>query len=321
MNTIRAAAGILAAGLWAAEALAATFPQSPVHLVVPYSAGGNTDIGARLVAQGMSEQLDQPVVVENRPGANTAVGSAMVAKSRPDGYTLLFTTISLAVNPHLYPDLSYDTKRDFTPVAWATISPLLLVTNPALPADTLAEFIDYLKTHPGTPYGSSGSGGSMHLATELFRYQTKTDALHVPYKGEGPVLVDLIGGRVKFAFASPSSATEHVKSGAIKALAIGGPERYTLLPDVPTAAEAGLPGFSGYTWCVVMAPAGTPADVVNRLNAAVNHALHDPKINDRLLQLGFNPVMDSTPATTARHIEDETAKWGALIRKTGMTAQ
>jgi tripartite-type tricarboxylate transporter receptor subunit TctC len=295
------------------------YPSRSIRLVVPFAAGGNTDLGARLLAQGLSPELRQSVMVDNRLGAGTIVGTEEVARAKPDGYTLLLTTIAYAVNPSLNKNLPYDSQKDLVPIAYVVSSPALLLVHPSVPAQNIPQLVDYLKKNPGTPYGSAGNGSAMHLHGEFFRMLTSTAVTHIPYKGESPALNDLLAGRTKFHFGGIASSAQYVKSGALRALAIGSRQRSPLLPDVPTAKEAGLPDLQVYTWSVVFAPAGTPPAIVNRLNAAINKVAANPETAAKLIALGFEPIANSTPESAARFVADETAKWGEVVKRGHIT--
>ncbi len=299
----------------ASSARADDYPSRPINLICPYAAGGATDLTVRVLAQALSKEIGQSVIVENRVGANTVIGTQAVAAARPDGYTLLMQTISFAVNASLVKKLPYDTNTAFKPVALVAINPLVLVVNPKVPAKTLPEFIQYLKDNPNTPYSSSGTGGAMHLAAELFEIDSGTKALHVPYRGESPAVNDLLAGTVSFTFGSFAVMGENFKAGTLRPIAVLGPKRSPLAPDLPTAIEAGLPDYTAYTWNAVLAPAGVPDAVVAKLNAAINRAMSDPAVIRKLSDMGFGPVSDSTPASTAAYIKDEIAKWKAVVDK------
>lgn len=299
-------------------AMAADFPNAPIHMVIPFAAGGNTDIAGRLISKALSEELGQPVVIENKAGAGTRVATAYMTKAKPDGYTLMMTTIAIAVNPHLDKNPKYNYRNDFEPVASVFLNPLILTANPSVSASTLPAFVDWLKANKQTPYGSAGNGSAMHLAGEAFRQYTNTDVMHVPYGGESKVLVDLMGGQVLFAFTGVASSAEYIKSGKLKGIAYAGPNRSPLMPDLPTAKEQGLTDFTAYTWGVVLAPKGTPSDVVNKLNAALNIALKKPEVQQRLIELGFEPIADSTPQSTDKFIVEETQKWGKVVGNSGL---
>ena len=300
---------------------AADYPVKQIRLVVPFAAGGNTDIAARLLATGLTAELKQAVYVENKAGAGTAVGTEDVARSPADGYTLLFTTVGLAVNPSLYKSLRYDAKRDFAPVAHVVSSSPVILMHPSVPAANLAEFISYAKAKGPLSYGSAGVGSAMHLHAEQFRIETGLTVTHVPYRGEGPALVDLLAGRTQFHFGSISSASQYIESGALKALAVVSAKRSPLLPKVPTAIEAGVPGFVTSTWGVILVPAGTSPEIIQTLNKAINRVIAIPANFARFIELGFEPLTNSTPASTAQFIDAETQYWAGLIKKLGITAE
>ena len=302
-------------------AQAAEYPVEQIRLVVPFAVGGNTDIAARLLAQGLATELKQPVYVDNKAGAGTAFGTEEVARSPADGYTLLFTTVGLAVNPSLYKSLRYDAKRDFAPVAHVVTSSPVILMHPSVPATTLAEFLKYAKTNGPLSYGSAGVGSAMHLHGEQFRIETGLTVTHVPYRGEGPALVDLLAGRTQFHFGSISSASQYIDSGALKALAVVSAKRSPLLPKVPTAIEAGVPGFVTTTWGVILVPKGTPTEVIELLNTTINRVMAMPANFARFIELGFEPLTNSTPASTALFIEAETQYWAELIKKLGIKAE
>jgi tripartite-type tricarboxylate transporter receptor subunit TctC len=263
--------GSLVLMLLAPLALAQAYPSKPLHLIVPFPPGGPTDIVGRLVAQKLSEGLGQPVVVENRAGAGGTVGSAAAAKAPADGYTLLYgSTSTLAIAPSLYRDLAYDPRTAFAPISLVSRGPILVAVNASVPARTLKEFIDLAKKAPGKlSYGSAGSGTPPHLAGELFKTVAEVDLLHVPYKGGAPAINDLVGGQVQAIFEGQVALLPHLKSGRVRALAITGDKRDPALPDVPTAGEAGLPKYDAHFWSGLVAPAGTPAEAIGRLNAPV----------------------------------------------------
>ncbi len=309
--------------LWFAglSAQAADYPVKQIRLVVPFAAGGNTDIAARLLAQGLTADLKQTVYVDNKVGAGTAVGTEDVARSPADGYTLLFTTVGLAVNPSLYKNLRYDAKRDFSPVAHVVSSSPVILMHPSIPAANLSEFLTYAKAKGPLSYGSAGVGSAMHLHAEQFRIETGLTVTHIPYRGEGPALVDLVAGRTQFHFGSIASASQFIDSGALKALAVVSAKRSPLLPKVPTAIEAGVPGFVTSTWGVILVPAGTSPAVIQTLNEAINRVMALPENFARFIELGFEPLSNSTPASTGQFIDTETQYWATLIKKLGITAE
>jgi tripartite-type tricarboxylate transporter receptor subunit TctC len=290
-----------------------------VKIVVPWAPGGSTDILARVVAEQLRQSLGQPFIVENRPGASGNLGSDVVAKAAPDGYTLLFTTLAHSANPSIYPKLPYDGVKDFQPVAMVSTNDFVLVTNPDIEAGDLKALVALLKQNPGRlDYSSAGVGSAMHLAGELFKNVAGVDAVHVPYRGEGPALNDLLGRRISFSFHGVSTTADHIKSGTVRAIAVTGPTRSPLLPETPTMQEAGLPMYEAYTWAVVLAPAGTPREIVDRLNAAINTVVKQPRTQQRFRELGFEIVTDSTPETTAAHIKREEEKWAPIIKASGI---
>lgn len=310
-----------AAVLATAAARAEDYPKRPIRLVVPFSAGGNTDVSARLLADGLSDVLGQQVMVENKVGAGATIGTDVVAKAAPDGYTLLFTTLAHSANPSIYPKLPYDGVKDFQPVAMVSTNDFVLVTNPDVAAADLNALVALLKQKPGSlDYSSAGVGSAMHLAGELFKNVAGVDAVHVPYRGEGPALNDLLGKRISFSFHGVSTTADHIKGGTVRAIAVTGPTRSPLLPETPTMKEAGLPNYEAYTWSVVLAPAGTPRDIVDRLNTAINSVVRQPRTQQRFRELGFEIVTDSTPESTAAHIKREEDKWAPIIKASGIRA-
>lgn len=296
----------------------AGYPTKPVRLVVPFPAGGTTDILARAVAQKLSETWGQQVIVDNRPGAGGNIGSEVVAKSVPDGYTLMMGTVGThAINPSLYARMPYDHVKDFAPVILVAGVPNVLVVNPSLPVKSVQELIAYGKAHPGAlNFASSGNGTSIHLSGELFRTMTGVEMTHVPYKGSAPALTDLVGGQVQLMFDNLPSSLAFIKAGKLRALAVTSAERSTALPDVPTLAESGLKGFEASSWFGVLAPAGTPSDIVTKINAAVASWLATPEARDRLAGQGALAAGGS-PGAFAKHIGDETAKWQKVVKASG----
>jgi len=315
--TRRVLAAGLALMLCCAPALA-QYPDKPVKLVVPFPPGGPTDVFARVLSAALSEQLGQQVIIENKGGAGGTVGTEQVAKAKPDGYTLLFGTAAThGINVSLYDQLPYDPLKDFELVALAGLVPMVLLVSPEQPR-TLPELIAKLKADKGkSSYASSGNGTTNHLAGELFKTRAGVEATHVPYRGSGPALQDLMGGRVTFMFDSFGTSLEQIKAGKLHAVVIMADKRSQARPDVPTAAEAGLADFVGGTWNIVAVPAGTPKPIVDRLNAAINKALVSPTVAERLQQLGIEAVTDSTPASTRAFVTAEIAKWRDVIRAAG----
>jgi len=310
---------LAAAGL--AVANAADYPARPVTLIVPYPAGGGNDVIARLVAAKMSQNLGQPIVIENRGGAGSTIGTRDVARSAPDGYTLLIATSSLAINPSLYPDVAYDPKKDFAPIGLIATSPNFVLVNPAVPAHLIAELIALAKKDPGKlDFASTGTGTSTHLAALLFAMMADVKFTAVPYKGVAPAHYRPSGGQVALMFCPMASVVGQVRGGNLRAIAVTGARRSPLFPDVPTVAEAGLPGFAAELHYGLVAPAGTPPEAIAKLNAALNNALADGDIRQRLAADGTE-VLPGTPEAYAADIAGEEAKWGAIIKQTGVTAQ
>ena len=309
--------GALAA-LVATAALAQTYPSKPIRIVVPFPAGGTTDVLARAVAQKLTESLGQAVVVDNRPGAGGNIGAELVAKSPPDGYTLLMGTVGThAINPGLYPKMPYDHVKDFAPVILVAGVPNVLVVNPALPFNSVKELIAYAKANPGKlNFASSGNGTSIHLSGELFKTMADVQIMHVPYKGSSPALQDLVGGQVQIMFDNLPSSLALIKAGKLKALAVTSLARAAALPDVPTLAESGLPGFEASSWFGLLAPAGTPQPVIAKLNADVAKWLASPEAREKLLAQGAIAA-GGTPEDFAKHIAAETAKWQKVVKDSG----
>ncbi|MEO8347027.1 MAG: tripartite tricarboxylate transporter substrate binding protein [Betaproteobacteria bacterium] len=299
-------------------AWAQAYPSKPIRIVVPFPAGGTTDVLARAVAQKLNESLGQPAVVDNRPGAGGNIGAELVAKSAPDGYTLLMGTVGThAINPSLYPRMPYDHVRDFAPVILVAGVPNVLVINPGLPVNSVQELIAYAKANPGKlNFASSGNGTSIHLSGELFRTMAGVQMTHVPYKGSAPALQDLVGGQVQLMFDNLPSSLALIKAGKLKALAVTSLARAAALPDVPTLAESGLPGFEASSWFGLLAPAGTPPAAIATLNADVAKWLASPDARERLLAQGAIAA-GGTPEDFARHIAAETAKWQKVVKESG----
>jgi tripartite-type tricarboxylate transporter receptor subunit TctC len=314
----RRCTAIALAATMAAAAWAQPYPTKPIRIVVPFPAGGTTDVLARAAAQRLTETLGQPAVVDNRPGAGGNIGAELVAKAAPDGYTLLMGTVGThAINPSLYPKMPYDHVRDFAPVILVAGVPNVLVVNPALPVKSVQELIAYAKANPGrVNFASSGNGTSIHLSGELFKTMAGVQITHIPYKGSAPALMDLIGGQVQIMFDNLPSALPQIKAGKLKALAVTSRERAPALPDVPTMAESGLPGFEASSWFGLLAPAGTPQPIILKLNADVAKWVASPEAKEKLLAQGANAA-GGTPEDFARHIAAETAKWQKVVKESG----
>lgn len=305
----------------AGPAAAQDYPTKPIKLVVPFAAGGSTDIVARITAQKMSESIGQQVIVENRTGAGGNVGANSVAKSPPDGYTILMATISThALNSALFEKMPYDPIKDFEPISLLAVVPNVLVVHPSVPAKTVGELIALLKKNPGTyDYASSGIGTPLHLSGELFKSMANVEMTHIPYRGSGPALNDVIAGQVKVMFDNLPSSIGHIKQGTLRGLAVTTRERSPAAPDLPTMAEAGLPGYETYTWNALFAPAKTPKPIVDRLAAESRKAVADPGVKTRLAELSAVAV-GSDPATLGKHVEAELAKWAPIVKASGAKA-
>lgn len=308
----------LALGLLAATAgtavLAESFPDRSITMVVPFAAGGSTDVVARIVAQKMSDDLGQQVIVQNVAGAGGNLGAGNVARAEPDGYTILMGTVAThALNPLILKSTPYDAEKDFAPISLLVIVPNVLVVNPELPAKNVQELIALLKADPDKySYASSGNGTPLHLSGELFKSMAGVDMQHIPYKGAGPALNDVIGNQVPIMFDNLPSSSSHIKAGTLRALAVTTAERAPSFPDVPTIAESGISGYETYTWNALFAPANTPTDVVSRLNAAANKALTDPAVAERMKEFSAT-IVGSTPEELGTHVKAELAKWKPVV--------
>ncbi len=310
----------LAAALTTPAAQAA-YPERPIRWIVPFPAAGAMDNIARTLGEEMSQTLGQSIVVENRPGAGGNIGAELVARSPADGYTMLIVANGMAVNPALYRKLTYDPIKDFAPVSLLAVVPNVLVANKAkTSAKTVPEVIASAKSQPGKyTYASAGNGTSIHLAGELFTSMAGVELLHVPYKGSGPAVTDLLGGQVDYMFDSITSAKPHIDAGKLTAIAVTTSKRSATLPNVPTVAEAGLPGYELSPWFAAFVPAGTPPAVVETLHRAMVDALRKPAVQKRLAAIGAEPI-GSTPAELKQHLAKETDKWGKLLRARGIRA-
>ena len=316
-----AAVAISALTSGAALAQAEKYPNKPVKWIVPFPPAGAMDSIARTLGEQMGHKLGQTFVIENRPGAGGNIGADAVAKSAPDGYTMMIVANGMAVNRFLYGKLSYDPVKNFAPVSLVAVVPNVLVANAAQSkAKTLAEVIAQAKAQPGKfTYASAGNGTSIHLAGELFTSMAQVDLLHVPYKGSGPAVTDLIGGQVDYMFDSVTSAVPHIKSGKLRAIAVTTAKRSSALPSVPTVAEAGLPGYELSPWFAVYVPAGTPKAIVAKLNAAILEAMKLPEVQARFAAIGAEPI-GSTPEQLATHLDAEMMKWGKIIQERNIRA-
>ena len=311
------AAGAAALPAVSRTARAQTYPARPVRIIVGYAAGGGTDIAARVVGQWLSERLNQQFVIENRPGAATNIATEAVARSAPDGYTLLLATAANAINATYYEKLSFDFAQDIAPVAAIMRVPLVMVVNPSFAATTVRELIAYAKANPRKiNFASGGAGGPDHMAAEYFRLSTGIEMLHVPYRGLAPALADLIGGQVQLIFSTVPAAIEYIKAGSVRALAVTTSARADALPDVPLVADT-LPGFEASQWYALGAPRNTPADVVATINKEVLAGLADPRMKVRIAQLGGEPLA-MTPGELGKLVVDETEKWGKVVKFAGV---
>ena len=310
--------GLAMPGVAAAQA----YPARPVRMIVTFAAGGGADFVARAIAPKLSESLGQPVLVENRPGANGALGADLVAKAAPDGYTLLLGAAgTMVVAPHLGANMPFDPMKDLAPASLVAISPFVVTLNPSVKANSVRELIALAKANPGKiNYGTSGTGGSPQLATELFKSMTGVNMVHVPYKGLAPALTHLIGGQIQVVFADVGLVKGHIAGGKLKGLAVTSAARSGAMPELPTVAETGVPGYAGGTWYGILAPAGTPADIVSRVSADTRKALALADIKAAFAAQGIEPAGD-TPEKFAGFMREEFAKWGKVIREAGIKAQ
>lgn len=321
-TTRRAAIGAiaLAAATLSLGAAAQAYPTKPITIVVPFSAGGTTDILARLVGQYLTTELGQPVVVDNKAGAGGNIGGALAAKAPADGYTLFMGTVGThAINAALYKKMPFDHVKDFAPLSRVANVPNLLVAHPSQPFKTVPEMIAYAKANPGKiNFGSPGNGASPHLSGELFKSMAKVDLTHIPYKGSAPAVSDLLGNQIAIMFDNMPSVIPHVRSGKLRAIAISTAKRSPELPDVPTIAEAGVPGYEAVSWFGLFAPAATPKPVLDKLSAALSKVLANPEVQKKISAQGGETV-NETPAQFAAFIRSETTKWGKVVKESGAT--
>jgi tripartite-type tricarboxylate transporter receptor subunit TctC len=303
------------------SAHAAAYPDKPIHFIVPYAAGGTTDLVARVVGERVAARLGKPVVIENKPGAGGNIGMDAVAKAAPDGYTLGMGAISTnALNPHVYKSIAFDPRKDFTAISLLGTSTIVLQVTPSTPAKNVAELVDYLKKNPGATYGTAGVGTSMHLAGVLFAQRTGTSLSHVAYKGSVPGINDMLGGHLQMMFDNLPASLPHIQAGKLRALAVAGKARSPSLPNVPTMTEAGITDYAVDPWFGVYGPAGMPADIVQTLSRAYSEALEMPEVKEKLLQAGFSPR-----GSSARELADlsrvEYERLGKVARDANMTAE
>jgi len=306
---------MMALALFGAAAMAQTYPVRPISLIVPFPAGGTTDVLARAVGQELSKSLGQPVVIESKPGAGATLGADFVAKAKPDGYTLLMGAVHHTIATSVYKKLPYDFQKDFAPVTTVALVPNVLVVNPGVPAKSVAELLELAKAAPGKfTYGSNGNGTGQHLIGAQFEGMAGVQLLHVPYKGSGPLTTDLLGGQITMSFDAITPVLPHIKAGKLRALAVTTSKRSGALPGVPTLDEAGLPGFNLGTWFGVLAPAGTPKDIVARLNTEIVKLINSPEFRKRMDDIGAEPV-GNTSEQMAQQIRDDTERFAELVRK------
>jgi tripartite-type tricarboxylate transporter receptor subunit TctC len=310
---------LLVLTLLPALAAAQSYPAKPIRFVVPFPPGGPLDIMARGVGQKLQDAWGQPVVVENRPGAGGGIGAELVAKSPADGYTLLMGAVSThAINPSLYPKIGYDPRKDFVPVALVAQVPNILVVHPSLPVQSVQDLIAYAKAKPGSlSFGSGSTGSTGHLAGELFKTMAGVDMAHIPYKGGAPAMQDLLAGQTQLMFDNLANALGQVKAGKLRAVAVTTAQRAPAAPDLPTIAESGLPGFDLTTWFGVFAPAGTPPEIVAKLNAEIVKALASKELTERLAAMGTAPPENNTPERFASFVRSEAAKYAKVVRESG----
>ena len=307
----------LALAVICGDASAQAWPSKPIRIIVPYTPGGYTDYMARTVGQKLSEALGQPIIYENRPGANSILGVELVAKAPPDGYTFGIVIGAHAVNPSLYPKLPYDVFKDFRYVSLLSVAPLIMVMHPSVPANSLKELIALARAKPGQlNFGSSGTGAAAHLTMEMFKSRAGISMAHIPYKGTAGVLQDTIGGQINLFFDVVGPLMPHVRAGKLKAIVVTAKERMVAAPEVPTMAEAGVPDFVSGTFAGYIAPAGTPKEIVNRVSAEVQKILRDPAMREKLAQQGYEAV-GGTPEEFEKFMRDEVAKWAKVVRDSG----
>ena len=316
------AAALLLIVLAPATGMAPGFPNKPVRFIVPFAPGGQSDVVARVVGHKLAERWGQPVVIENKPGAATTLGADFVAKAPADGYTILLAPAPFVITQYAYPKLPYDSRKDFTPVTLLVTNPLVAVVNPArMPVKTFAEFVATVKNEPGKiSYGTPGNGSLPHLAVELFGVQAGTSALHVPYKGGGPAVLDLVGGQIAFMFASPLEVMPHVKAGKLNVLGVTSAKRVSYWPDVPTLKEAGYKEYEAYAWFGVVAPAATPREIVAKLNADIVAVLKSPDVAERLAAQGAD-VAATSSEEFGRFLDAEHVRWSAAVKAANVVVQ
>jgi tripartite-type tricarboxylate transporter receptor subunit TctC len=301
-----------------ALALAQAYPSKPIRVIVPYAPGGGLDTVGRPVVQKLSEAFGQPVILENRPGGGTTIGTGAVAKARPDGYTLLLTLSALAIGPSLYPQLPYDPVKDFAPVSWVATSSYILAAHPSVPVRSVKELVALAKVRPGAvSYSSPGLGTDPHMAMELFQSLARVSMNHIPYNGGGPAATAAMGGHVDVLFLPTSVGTPFVQAGRLRGIAVSTPRRSSLMPDLPTVAEAGVPGFAAEAWSGILAPAGSPPDVIAKLNANITRIVHTPEVKSLLASRMVDPVRSSAEQLGER-LRSDVATWKKLVAERGI---
>ncbi len=298
------------------------YPNRTIKMIVPYPAGGTTDLLGRMVADQLKSGLGAVAVVENKPGAGTTLGADQVAKSDPDGYTLLMaTSTTLAINKTLYKRLPYDPVKDFAPIALVAAVPFALIINPSIPAKTLSEFIDYAKAKPGLAYGSAGNGSPQHLGAEMLKSAAGIDIRHVPYRGSIPAMLDVIAGHIPFMVVDLQPALQQIKEGKVRVLGVTTPKRVAIAPDIPTIAEGGLQGYELVAWQGVVAAAGTPRPIIDELAAQIGKLMADPATREKLIMLSLEPLPPSTPDGFAAYIKSEVDRWAVVVKNSGAEAE
>jgi len=316
----RVVIALCALAITASAAAAQDYPNRPIRLIVPYPPGGATDIIARAIGQKLTESLGQAVVVDNRGGGGQVIGTDAVSKAAANGYTLLLPSVTHSINPALHAKLPYDSVKDFAPVVLVGRGPNVLVVHPSIPPKSVPELVAYLKANPGrVNYASSGNGSGGHLAAELFKSMTGVTMIHVPYRGNGPAMVDLLAGQAALMFTSPVPTLPHVRAGRLRALATTGAAKSSAMPELPTVADAGLPGYEAILWYGILAPAGTPAPVINLLNARINDALKSSEMEPRFAALGVE-VAGGTPQAFGNYVVAELKKWSKVVKDASIRA-
>ena len=322
MAVVRRWVLLLVAAIWSCVPAVAqdAYPTRQITIVVPFAPGGSVDFIGRILAQKLSERLGRPVIVENQPGAGSATGALAVSKAAPDGYTLLLAPSgTFAINPTLYKQLSYDPAKDLVPVALVVRDPLLLVVNPTLPVKSVADLVKLAKEKPGQlSFASPGAGTSLHLLGEFLKSTAGIQMVHVPYRGGAPAMQDVIAGQVHLMFADPATGVPQVQAGKVRALGVSSATRLPTAPDIPTVAEAGLPGFEMVSWQLIAAPAGTPSAIVAKLNAELKAVMAEPDVQKRLVDRGQIPVVSPSPQELKAFVTTETGRWGKIVREAGL---